>query len=121
MGGGIFEDPWAEPPGDVYAWTRDPRECADVPTYIDDGFRHGIPVSLDGEVIDPLQLVTELNRVGGENGGGRIDHPENRLIGIESREIYEPPAAVLQLQAHHALEDITLPKEGAPFKEIVAQ
>src|SRR5260221_13913524 len=62
---GILEDPWAEPPGDVYAWTRDPRECADVPTYIEVGFRHGIPVSLDGESVDPLQLVTELNRVGG--------------------------------------------------------
>jgi argininosuccinate synthase len=65
--------------------------------------------------------VTELNRVGGENGVGRIDHLENRLIGIKSREIYEAPAAVLLLQAHQALEDITLPKEVARFKDTVAQ
>jgi argininosuccinate synthase len=118
---GVLEDPWEEPPGDVYAWTRDPRECADVPTYIEVGFRHGIPVSLDGEAVDPLRLVTELNRIGGENGVGRIDHLENRLIGIKSREIYEAPAAVLLLQAHQALEDITLPKEVARFKDLVAQ
>jgi argininosuccinate synthase len=71
--------------------------------------------------VDPLQLVADLNRVGGENGVGRIDHLENRLIGIKSREIYEAPAAVLLLQAHQALVDITVPKEVARFKDLVAQ
>jgi argininosuccinate synthase len=85
------------------------------------GFKHGLPVSLEGQPVDPLALVTELNRVGGEHGVGRIDHLENRLIGIKSREIYEAPAAVLLLQAHQALEDITLPKEVARFKDTVAQ
>jgi len=118
---GILEDPWAEPPSDVYAWTRDPRRCPDEPSYVEIGFEQGLPVSLDGKKKDPLGIVETLNRVGGEHGVGRIDHLENRLIGIKSREIYEAPAAVLLLQAHQALEDITLPKEVARFKESVAQ
>src|SRR5260370_29885039 len=84
-------------------------------------FKEGLPVSLDGKAIDAVELVTELNRMGGEEGVGRIDHLEDRLIGIKSREIYEAPAAVLLLQAHQALEDITLPKEVARFKDLVAQ
>jgi argininosuccinate synthase len=118
---GILEDPWAEPPPDVYAWTNDPRNCPDEPAYVEVGFKSGIPVSLDGKPVSPLELVTTLNRLGGEHGVGRIDHLENRLIGIKSREIYEAPAAVLLLQAHQALEDITLPKEVARFKDLVAQ
>ena len=99
---GVLEDPWAEPPADVYAWTADPRECPDEPAYVEIGFKSGIPSMLDGRRAGPLDL-------------------ENRLIGIKSREIYEAPAAVLLLQAHQALEDITLPKEVARFKEQVAQ
>jgi len=118
---GVLEDPWTEPPRDVYAWTRDPRQCPDDPAYVEVGFSEGVPVSLDGKPVGALELVTELNRVGGENGVGRIDHLENRLIGIKSREIYEAPAAVLLLQAHQALEDITLPKDVARFKDTVAQ
>src|SRR3989441_3024643 len=118
---GALEDPWAEPPKDVYLWTRDPRQCPDEPTYLEVGFKEGLPISLDGKPVSALELVTTLNRIGGENGGGRIVHLENRLIGLKSREIYEAPAAVLLLRAHQALEDITLPKEVARFKELVAQ
>ena len=118
---GVLEDPWAEPPADVYAWTKDPRRCPDEPAYVEIGFKHGVPVSIDGKPTDPLEIVTTLNRVGGDSGVGRIDHLENRLIGIKSREIYEAPAAVLLLQAHQAMEDITLPKEVARFKELVGQ
>src|SRR5467141_3684283 len=118
---GVLEDPWAEPPADVYAWTTDPRRCPDEPAYVEVGFKEGLPVSIDGKAVSALELVTTLNRIGGENGVGRIDHLENRLIGIKSREIYEAPAAVLLLQAHQALEDITLPKEVARFKDLVAQ
>jgi argininosuccinate synthase len=118
---GVLEDPWAEPPADVYAWTTDPRLCPDEPAYVEIGFKQGVPVSLDGQAHDPIELVAALNRIGGESGVGRIDHLENRLIGIKSREIYEAPAAVLLLQAHQALEDITLPKEVARFKDLVAQ
>jgi argininosuccinate synthase len=118
---GVLEDPWAEPPADVYAWTQDPRSCPDEPAYVEVGFKHGVPISLDGKALPPVELVGALNRMGGENGVGRIDHLENRLIGIKSREIYEAPAAVLLLQAHQALEDITLPKEVARFKDLVSQ
>ena len=118
---GVLEDPWTEPPGDVYAWTKDPRRCPDEPAYVEIGFKQGLPVSIDGRATDPLEIVTTLNRIGGDSGVGRIDHLENRLIGIKSREIYEAPAAVLLLQAHQALEDITLPKEVARFKELVGQ
>jgi argininosuccinate synthase len=117
---GILEDPWAEPPADVYAWTQDPRRCPDEPAYVEVGFKHGVPISLDGKAFSPVELVGALNRRGGENGVGRIDHLENRLIGIKSREIYEAPAAVLLLQAHQALEDITLTKDVARFKDQVA-
>jgi argininosuccinate synthase len=118
---GVLEDPWAEPPSDVYSWTQDPRRCPDEPAYVEVGFKHGIPMTLDGRAMAPVDLVGALNRIGGENGVGRIDHLENRLIGIKSREIYEAPAAVLLLQAHQALEDITLPKEVARFKDLVSQ
>jgi argininosuccinate synthase len=117
---GILEDPWAEPPADVWEWTRDPRDCPDEPTYIEIGFKEGLPTSLDGRPTDPVALVETLNQVGGENGVGRIDHLENRLVGIKSREIYEAPAAVILLQAHQALEDITLTKDVARFKDVVA-
>jgi len=117
---GILEDPWAEPPGDVWDWTRDPRDCPDEPTYVEIGFKEGIPVSLDGKPVDSVTLVETLNQAGGQNGVGRIDHLENRLVGIKSREIYEAPAAVILLQAHQALEDITLTKDVARFKDVVA-
>jgi argininosuccinate synthase len=117
---GILEDPWAEPPADVWEWTRDPRDTPDQPTYLEIGFKEGLPISLDGKPIDSVELVETLNRAGGENGVGRIDHLENRLVGIKSREIYEAPAAVILLQAHQALEDITLTKDVARFKDVVA-
>src|SRR5438067_3552805 len=110
---GVLEDPWAEPPRDVYASARDPRACPDAPPSVAVGLKQGAPATLDGTPAAALEIVTALNRVGGENGVGRIDHLENRLIGIKSREVYEAPAAVVLLQAHQALEDITLPKEVA--------
>ena len=117
---GILEDPWEEPPADVFEWTAAPERCPDEPTYLELGFKEGLPVSLDGKPIAAVELVERLNQVGGANGVGRIDHLENRLIGIKSREIYEAPAAVLLLQAHQALEDITLPKDVSRFKDHVA-
>jgi argininosuccinate synthase len=117
---GILEDPWEEPPADVYEWTRDPRRCPDEATYVEIGFEEGLPISLEGKPLPAVELVEQLNALGGANGVGRIDHLENRLIGIKSREIYEAPAAVLLLQAHQALEDITLTKDLARFKDLVA-
>ena len=117
---GILEDPWAEPPADVYEWTTAPDRCPAEPAYLEIGFAEGLPVTLDGRPITAVELVQCLNAVGGVHGVGRIDHLENRLVGIKSREIYEAPAAVLLLQAHQALEDITLTKDLARFKEQVA-
>jgi argininosuccinate synthase len=117
---GILEDPWEEPPADVYEWTVAPERCPDQPAYVEIGFEEGLPVSLDGRPVTAVKLVERLNRIGGDSGVGRIDHLENRVVGIKSREIYEAPAAVLLLQAHQALEDITLTRDVARFKEQVA-
>jgi argininosuccinate synthase len=117
---GILEDPWEEPPAEVFEWTAAPERCPDVPAYLEIGFKEGLPVSLDGGPVSAVDLVQCLNSMGGAHGVGRVDHLENRLIGIKSREIYEAPAAVLLLQAHQALEDITLTRDVARFKEQVA-
>jgi argininosuccinate synthase len=117
---GILEDPWEEPPADVYEWTVDPQRCPEEPAYVEIGFKEGLPATLDGRPVPAVEMVERLNALGGAHGVGRIDHLENRLIGIKSREIYEAPAAVLLLQAHQALEDITLTKDVARFKDLVA-
>ena len=118
---GVLEDPWVEPPMDAYAWTKSPSEAPDEPCYIEIGFKEGIPVSLDGQQIKGVSLVEELNKLAGEHGVGRIDHIEDRLVGIKSREIYEAPAAIALLKAHQALETITLSREQLRFKEGVAR
>ena len=115
---GILEDPWAEPPADVYAWTSNTPQSE--PTYVEITFDHGIPVALDGAEIDGVELIEKLNELAGSYGIGRIDHVENRLVGIKSREIYEAPAATVLLTAHKALETLTLSRDQARFKEIVA-
>lgn len=115
---GILEDPWAEPPTDVYAWTS--NTPVNEPTYLELTFDHGIPVALDGTEIDGVELIEKLNALAGSYGIGRIDHVENRLVGIKSREIYEAPAATVLMTAHKALETLTLSREQARFKEIVA-
>ena len=118
---GILEDPWAEPPADVYAWTDDPDgPQALEPAYMEITFQHGIPVALNGEEIEGPTLVETLNKEAGKYGIGRIDHVENRLIGIKSREIYEAPAATVLHAAHHALESLTLGRDQLRFKEVVA-
>ncbi len=118
---GILEDPWAEPPEEVYAWTSNPdTNDAKEPTYLEIAFQNGIPVSLNGEEMEGYELVETLNRLAGDYGIGRIDHVENRLVGIKSREIYEAPAATVLLAAHKALEGLTLSREQLRFKEIVA-
>jgi argininosuccinate synthase len=118
---GILEDPWAEPPADVYDWTADPDALGQLePQYVEITFEHGTPVALNGEEIDGPTLIDTLNREAGKYGIGRIDHIENRLVGIKSREIYEAPAATVLHSAHSALETLTLSREQVRFKEIVA-
>ncbi len=118
---GILEDPWAEPPEEVYAWTSNPDTSAiKEPTYLEIAFEHGIPIGLNGQEIDGVELIEILNKQAGAYGIGRIDHIEDRLIGIKSREIYETPAAVVLHAAHKALESLTLSRDQIRFKEIVA-
>jgi argininosuccinate synthase len=117
---GVLEDPWNEPPDDVYEWTKSPDKTPDKPTYVEIGFEKGIPVSLDGQTLDAVDMVNRMNEIAGENGVGRIDHIENRVVGIKSREVYEAPAAVLLIQAHKGLEAMTLSKDQLRFKERVA-
>lgn len=117
---GILEDPWAEPPEDVYAWTVNPDSVAhSEPTYVEITFQHGIPTALNGEEIEGYALVESLNKTAGQYGIGRIDHIENRLVGIKSREIYEAPGAVVLHAAHKALESLTLSRDQIRFKESV--
>ncbi|MBW4697408.1 MAG: argininosuccinate synthase [Aphanocapsa lilacina HA4352-LM1] len=113
---GVLEDPWAEPPEEVYSMTRSVADTPDQPTYIELEFERGVPVALDGTSLSGVKLVGELNRLAGENGVGRIDMVENRLVGIKSREIYECPAGVVLILAHQALEALTLPREVSTYK-----
>ena len=118
---GILEDPWVEPPEDAYEWTRSLDQAPAEPDYLVISFDHGVPVALDGEAMDPVDLVNRVQEIAGRQGIGRIDQIENRLVGIKSREIYEAPAAVTLLAAHRALESLTLSKQQARFKARVAQ
>jgi argininosuccinate synthase len=117
---GALEDPWAEPPADVYAWTKNPDKTPNKPQYIEIGFEKGVPVSLDGKKMDGITLINKMNEIAGNHGIGRIDHIENRVVGIKSREIYEAPAAVVLIQAHQALEAMTMSKDQLRFKQKVA-
>jgi len=117
---GVLEDPWEEPPRDVFEWTVDPQEAPRQGALVEVRFERGRPVAVDGESLAAEELVAGLNALGGAHGVGRIDHVENRLVGIKSREIYEAPAATLLFAAHGALEALTLSREVMRFKRIVA-
>ena len=117
---GVLEDPWVEPPDDVFTWTTSPAEAPNKPDYVEIGFEKGIPVTVDREKMDGVNLIRRLNELAGRHGVGRIDHIENRLVGIKSREIYEAPAATALLRAHQALEAMTLSKSQLRFKQKVA-
>ena len=118
---GELEDPWLEPPEDAYAWTRSVSEAPDEPAYVELRFEAGVPTAVDGEAMTCVDLVRHLNALAGSHGVGRIDHVENRLVGIKSREIYECPAAVVLHAAHAALETMTLSKDQARTKARLAQ
>ena len=117
---GILEDPWVEPPAEVWLWTKNPEDAPNTPQIVEIEFERGIPIALNGESLDGVTLVNKLNDMAGEHGVGRIDHVENRLVGIKSREIYEAPASVVLHQAHQALEDMTLSRDQARFKATVS-
>jgi argininosuccinate synthase len=118
---GLLEDPWDEPPAGAYAWTTDPAKAPDQPETVEIEFAHGVPIALDGKKLDGVELIDRLNKVGGRHGVGRIDHVENRLVGIKSRELYEAPAAVILHDAHRELESLCLSKQSSRFKTFVSQ
>ena len=109
--GGILEDPWAEPPEKMYVLSVSPEVAPNRPTSVDIDFERGIPVAVDGERMGPAQLLTHLNRLGGENGIGRVDLVENRYVGMKSRGVYETPGGTILQAAHRAVESITLDRE----------
>ena len=117
---GVLEDPWTEPPDDVFIWTKSPNEAPDKADYITIGFDEGIPISIDGQRLSGVALTQQVHEIASRHGVGRIDHVENRLVGIKSREIYEAPAATVLTKAHQALEAITLSKDQLRFNNIVA-
>ncbi|PLR98140.1 argininosuccinate synthase [Bacillus sp. T33-2] len=116
---GILEDPWAAPPEEAYELTSSLENAPDKPDTIEIEFKEGIPTAIDGRAYPLSELILNLNALAGKHGVGRIDHVENRLVGIKSREVYECPAAVTLLKAHKELEDITLVKEVAHFKPVI--
>jgi argininosuccinate synthase len=116
---GVLEDPWVTPPPDAYEWTVAAGDAPE-PVELVIGFEGGIPVSIDGERLGSVELVQRLHDLGGQHGVGRIDHVEDRLVGIKSREIYEAPAAVILHAAHHALEGLVLSKDQLRFNRLVA-
>jgi argininosuccinate synthase len=117
---GVLEDPWVEPPDDVFAWTKSPAASPDKPDYVEIGFEAGTPVSLNGKKLDGVTLIQKLNEIAGKHGVGRVDHVESRLVGIKSREIYEAPAATVLLKAHKAMEAMTLSHQQLCFNEKVS-
>ncbi|MFB3169309.1 argininosuccinate synthase [Neobacillus sp. 179-C4.2 HS] len=118
---GVLEDPWAEAPEAAFDWTAPIESTPDKAEYIEIEFEQGVPVALNGEKLPLVQLIETLNELGGKHGVGRIDHIENRLVGIKSREVYENPAALILINAHKELEFLTLTREVTQFKTQVEQ
>ncbi|MGE5659411.1 MAG: argininosuccinate synthase [Actinomycetota bacterium] len=113
---GVLEDPWQEPPEEIYALTKAIADTPNEPEYVEIGFERGIPVSLNGEGFSPVELIRRLNQIVGNHGYGRIDMIENRLVGIKSREIYETPALLVLILAHRDLESLTLTADVTHYK-----
>lgn len=115
--GGILEDPWAEPESSMWKWTVSPEEAPDQPVYLEFTFSRGDVTAIDGKNMTASEVMTYLNKVGGENGVGRDDIVENRYVGMKSRGCYETPAGTILLKAHRAMESLTLDREAAHLKD----
>ena len=118
--GGPLEDPWNEPPKDMFEWTTDPTDAPDKPEYVEIYFRQGVPERVNGVAKGPVGLVQELNALGVKHAIGRVDIVENRLVGMKSRGVYETPGGTLLYKAHAALEQLCLDKETLHYKQQVA-
>jgi argininosuccinate synthase len=119
--GNILEDPWAEPQEDMFHLTVAPEVAPNEPHYLTLSFEEGVPVAVDGQAMGPVELITQLNELGGAHGVGRADMVENRLVGMKSRGVYETPGGTILYTAHQGLESITLDRETLHYKQVVAQ
>jgi argininosuccinate synthase len=115
--GGILEDPWSEPEEPMWLWTQSPEEAPDSPTYIELTYRNGDVTAIDGVSMTPAEVIAHLNKIGGENGIGRVDIVENRYVGMKARGCYETPGGTILLKGHRAIESITLDRELAHMKD----
>jgi argininosuccinate synthase len=115
--GGILEDPWAEPEEDMWRWSVSPENAPDQATYIELSYEKGDVVAIDGVAHSPAEVMEALNKLGGDNGVGRLDIVENRYVGMKSRGCYETPAGTIMLKAHRAIESLTLDREVAHLKD----
>ena len=118
---GVLEDPWIEPPADIYTMTADPMQAPDQPEYVELTFARGVPYAINGNQKSYLGIIYELNEIAGKHGYGRIDMIENRLVGVKSRECYEAPAGMALIKAHKALEDLVLEREVLHHKLALEQ
>lgn len=117
--GGPLEDPFTEPPAEMWRWSVSPEMAPNEATYLDLTYEKGDIVAIDGKAMTPAEILTELNRLGGENGIGRLDIVENRFVGMKSRGAYETPGGTIMLRAHRAIESITLDREVAHLKDLL--
>ena len=117
--GGIIEDAWKEPPENAYALTKNPKLAPSIPSYINIGFKNGIPFSINNKKYNGISLIQKLNKIAGNHGIGRIDQIENRVVGIKSREVYETPAALVLIKAHKDLESLAHTRETILFKSLL--
>jgi argininosuccinate synthase len=118
--GGILEDPWAEPPADIFQMTAAPEGARSDAQYVRIGFEKGAPVSVDGQALGAVELLSLLNRMGGEHGVGRVDLVENRFVGMKSRGVYETPGVTILQAAHRALESLTLDREVLRMRDALS-
>ena len=118
--GGVLEDPWQEPPADMFVLTTAPEDAPDEPEYVEIDFRQGVPVRLNGTSMGGVELVEALNALGGKHGVGRSDMVENRLVGMKSRGVYETPGGTILHTAHQALESLCLDRETLHYKDTIA-
>jgi len=114
--GGPLENPWNEPPKDMFEWTTDPVDAPDTPEYVELYFRHGIPERVNGVARGPVGILQELNDLGMKHGIGRVDIVENRLVGMKSRGVYETPGGTILVKGHAALEQLCLDKDTLHYK-----
>ena len=117
---GVLEDPWVEPPKDIYLWTEDPKDAPNKPTYCTIEFNKGIPIKVNGRKYSSAGLIDKVCGLASDNGVGRYDLVENRLVGIKSREIYEAPAGTVLYLAHKELESLVLDRETAHLKKMIS-